>query len=113
MKRVNRVKKHQEFTDIIHQHNCVRGQLTNVYFSQRPERIARVGISVGKRNGGAVDRVKIKRQVRAICDEALPKDLPLDIIITIRPEYKPPMFDEIKKELFAAFKSIGEQNIEK
>ena len=113
MKRINRVRKHQEFTDIIHQHNCVRGQHTNVYCSERPERITRVGISVGKRNGDAVDRVKIKRQIRAICDEALPKNLPIDIIITVRPTYNPTLFSEIKEELFAAFKTIGEQNLEK
>lgn len=108
MKKLNRVHSHEEFSEIIHKRNCVRGEFSSLYWVKKETPSIRIGISVGKKNGGAVQRVRIKRQVRAICDEIFRTDYPFDLIIIVRPSYKPENRDAIKRELINALTQIGD-----
>lgn len=108
MKKANRVRKHEEFSEIIHQHNCCRGKLTSIYWLAKPEHSVRIGISVGKKNGGAVTRVRIKRQVRAICDELFATSDPYDVIIVVKPAYTPELREQIREEIREAIAKFGE-----
>lgn len=108
MKKQNRVHSHEEFSEIIHQHNCSKGQFASVYWVAKTEHRVRIGISVGKKNGGAVERVRIKRQVRALCDELFQTDYPFDLIIIVKPGYKPENRLAIREDLIQAITKIGD-----
>ncbi len=108
MKKRNRVCSHEEFSEIIHKLNCYRGKFSSVYWVRKDDKKVRIGISVGKKNGGAVQRVRIKRQVRAICDELFKTDYPFDLIIIVKPGYKPENRTEIREDLIQAIIKIGD-----
>ncbi len=110
MKKVNRVKKYREFKAIMDLRKFKRNEIYSVYFRNKQEDVARVGILVGKRNGNAVTRVKIKRQVRSIVDETL--DLPNDVydyIIVISKNYNVEEFAKNKSLLVTLLNSIKEK----
>ena len=64
MKKTYRVRKNKEFTRIIGERHSVASANFVVYFSLKKEKNCRVGISVSKKLGNAVERNKIKRQMR-------------------------------------------------
>ena len=110
MKKVNRVKKYREFKVIMDLRKFKRNEIYSVYFRNKQEDVARVGILVGKRNGNAVTRVKIKRQVRSIVDETL--DLRHDVydyIIVISKNYNTEQFAKNKILLVTLLTSIKEK----
>ena len=110
MKKVNRVKKYREFKVIMDLRKFKRNEIYSVYFRNKQEDVARVGILVGKRNGNAVTRVKIKRQVRSIVDETL--DLRHDVydyIIVISKNYNTEEFAKNKTLLVTLLASIKEK----
>ena len=59
-----RIKKNEEFSSIIALKKSKASDSFVVYFAPRKEDYSRVGISVSKKLGVAVDRNKIKRQIR-------------------------------------------------
>ena len=113
MKRINRVKKHQEFTNIIHKNKPIKSEHFVVYFQKKEENLTRVGIGVSKKNGNAVKRNRIKRQIRAITNSYLPLNTTYDIIIIVRTSYKTNEFANQANELIEIFKKIGDKKIEK
>ncbi|MBR4470427.1 MAG: ribonuclease P protein component [Erysipelotrichaceae bacterium] len=105
MKKAFRVRRNEEFSKIISKKHSVASAAFVVYHCDRQEDHARVGISVSKKMGNAVERNKIKRQlremVRAILDfETCPKDL----IIIVRKPYLERPFLQNKKDLETAIK---------
>jgi ribonuclease P protein component len=105
MQKQYRVRKNEEFSKIISEKHSVASAGFVVYFSDRKEEHARVGISVSKKLGDAVERNRIKRQVRemvkAVTDfETCGKDL----IIIVRKPYLERPFSENKKDLETAIK---------
>ena len=105
MKKAFRVRRNEEFSSIISKKHSVASAAFVVYCSERQEDHARVGISVSKKMGNAVERNRIKRQlremVRAILDfETCPKDL----IIIVRKPYLERPFSQNKKDLETAIK---------
>jgi len=112
MKRINRVRKHQEFDAIIKEAHFVKSPHFVIYFHKKEENLTRIGISVSTRNGNAVKRNLIKRQIRAIVASGYPLDLQLDIIIIARVAYNVDKFAETKSELMGLLAKIGDTNIE-
>lgn len=110
MKKVNRVKKYREFKEIMSLRLFKRNELYSVYFKEKTLKFARVGILVTKRNGNAVTRVKIKRQVRSIIDETLNfKDEKYDYIVAISKNYSTEDFNKNKTLLVKLLNSIKEK----
>ena len=110
MKKVNRVKKYREFKVIMNLRKFKRNELYSVYFKEKALEVGRVGILVTKRNGNAVTRVKIKRQVRSIIDEALDlKNEKYDYIIAISKNYSIDEFAKNKTLLVKLLNSIKEK----
>ena len=110
MKKVNRVKKYREFKVIMNLRKFKRNELYSVYFKEKALEVGRVGILVTKRNGNAVTRVKIKRQVRSIIDEALDlKNEKYDYIIAISKNYSIDEFAKNKALLAKLLNSIKEK----
>lgn len=110
MKKVNRVKKYREFKVIMNLRKFKRNELYSVYFKEKALEVGRVGILVTKRNGNAVTRVKIKRQVRSIIDEALDlRNEKYDYIVAISKNYSIDEFAKNKALLVKLLNSIKEK----
>ena len=99
MKKTHRILKAQEFQSIINKKKFVTSPSLVVYINERKENISRVGISVGKRVGGAVERNKCKRQLRMMLDEFITYEDPNDYIILARKDYFKYSYQENKKQL--------------
>lgn len=108
MKKVNTVKAHREFDRIIRHGRAIKSPHFSVYFVPSDLEHARIGVSVGKRNGMAVRRVLIKRQVRSIVDEADVLPVRLDLIIVVRPNYDPREFRGLREELLSSLSQMKE-----
>ena len=80
MKVENRVKKYSDFQKVINFGQIEKSETLTLYFLKNELDRTRIGISVSKKNGNAVIRNKIKRQIRAILAHELPEDLSLDLI---------------------------------
>lgn len=111
MKKTFVIKKYREYQEIIKEKRFKKTNGYTVYYQNTQNNITRVGILVGKRNGIAVTRNKIKRQVRMMLDELINYDLPLNIIIAISRNYDSNKFKENFDELGKIINSIkGEIN---
>lgn len=109
MKEINRVKKYREFKEILDLRNFKRNEIYTVYFRKNDFGYSRVGILVTKKNGNAVTRVKIKRQVRATVDSCLDyKNVSKDFIIVINKKYSVDEFNKNKDLLVNLINSIKE-----
>ena len=88
MKKENRIKKNEEFKEIIAKKNYITNSSFIIYFNPKAQDKCRVGISVSKKNGNAVVRNKIKRQVREMVHSNIDFDTcPYDYVIIIRKDY--------------------------
>ena len=100
MKKLYRVRKNEEFSKIIGDKKSVADGCFVLYFADKKQDSARVGISVSKKLGGAVERNKIKRQVREMVRLVLDFDnYPKDLIIIVRKDFLNKTFEENKKYL--------------
>lgn len=100
MKKKNRVKKSYEFQQLIHEGNKLVNQSFALYFKEKVEAEARIGITLSKKIGNAVERNLIKRQVRMMCQDLIPVDTyPNDLIVIVRFGYKDLSFSENKNNL--------------
>jgi ribonuclease P protein component len=106
MKKLYRVKKNREFTRIMHQKRFVSCAPFTVYYTPRVESISRIGISVGKKLGGAVVRNKVKRQVRMMVTHITGFDEKFDCIILVRMAYLKQAFADNERDLTKSFNTI-------
>ena len=68
MKKINVVKSNQDFNDIINNSKFVKNKYFVIYYRPNDLNRYRFGISVSKHTCNAVNRNKLKRQVRNILD---------------------------------------------
>ncbi len=107
MKEINRVKKYREFKEIFNHKKFKRNEIYTIYYQKNDVGFTRVGIHVSKKNGIAVKRVKIKRQVRAILDKYLEyQKHQLNLIVVISPKYNTDEFQKNEKLLYDLLKQI-------
>lgn len=99
MKRVNTVKSHREFDVIIRHGVKFRSEHFSLYVQHSDLGYTRIGLAVGKANGGAVRRVRIKRQVRAMLATRNDYSSSINIIVVIRPNYDETKFHANEQEL--------------
>ena len=89
MKKKNRVRKAQEFQTIIHKGQKYVCPSFVLYTTAKKEDEARIGISLPKKIGHAVDRNLYKRQVRMMCQDLVDfSSCPVDGVIILRFGYK-------------------------
>jgi len=108
MKKKFVIKKYSEFQEI--RKNC-KNKITSkftIYFKKNDYEYTRVGLIVGKKNGIAVIRNKIKRQVREILTKELDFKEKIDLIVVIKPTYNINEFSYNKEQLVSAIKYIKE-----
>ncbi|MDO4198597.1 MAG: ribonuclease P protein component [Erysipelotrichaceae bacterium] len=100
MKREFRIRKSKEFSLIIEEKHSVSSAAFAVYVSKRKEDHARVGISVSKKLGDAVERNRIKRQVRELAYALIDFENDIyDYVIIVRRSFLNNDFETNKKDL--------------
>ena len=110
MKKINRVKKYREFKEIMNLRKYVRNEYFTIYYRDKTQEYGRVGLLVTRKNGNAVARVKIKRQVRSIIDNAIDlKDLNKDLVVGISKNYDKENFLKSKTLLETLLNTIKEK----
>lgn len=106
MKKTNRIRKNEEFASIIDKRHSKASSSFVVYYNERSEDHARIGISVSKRLGNAVMRNKIKRQVRMMLQESINFNETLyDYIVIVRNAYLSKTYADNKKDLEKTIKN--------
>ena len=100
MKILNRIKKSEEIAATIHKGNSLRLPSFIVHFKNNNLTYIRVGISASKKLGNAVTRNRVKRQVRAMCDEIVDYNArSLDIVIVVKTQFLEMTFNDNKSQL--------------
>lgn len=108
MKKEYRIKKNQEFQEIIHRKQSVSNRCFVVYFRKNDCHL-RVGISVSKKLGNAVVRNKIKRQVRMMAQDVFDRKSGTDFIIIVRNNYLRNSYQDNLKELKYLYDKINKR----
>ena len=100
MKILNRIKKSEEIAATIHKGNSLRLPSFIVHFKNNDLAYTRVGISASKKLGNAVTRNRVKRQVRAMCDEIIDYNArSLDVVIVVKTHFLEMTFNDNKSQL--------------
>lgn len=106
MKKELRVKKSQEFQLIMKYKKFYASPTMTLYVAPKRETKNRVGISVGKRLGGAVQRNKVKRQVRMMVQKNFQFTENFDSIILIRPKFSEESYSINENYLLELIKKV-------
>lgn len=107
MRKELRVKKSQEFSEIMNYKRYYNSDVMTLYVKPKKEETNRVGLSVGKKIGNAVVRNKVKRQVRMMVQETYTFEENFDTIILIRKKFTEESYDSNKKVLEMLLKKVN------
>lgn len=100
MKLINRIRKNNDFGVAINNGHATRLPSYLIFKRETDLGYTRVGLSVSKKLGGAVIRNRIKRQVRAMCQDLIDfNKLSLDIVIIVKQPFLKKTFDDNKSQL--------------
>ncbi len=102
MKKKNIIKKYLEYKEILNLRKFKRNALFIIYFRKNDYGYTRIGLLVSKKNGNAVIRNKIKRQIRSMIDQLTDYTKNIDLIILISKNYDISKYNEN----FEIFKNI-------
>ena len=104
MKKSYRIKKESDFQRVFETHNSVANHKFVIYQMHKPNQPHfRVGISVGKKVGNAVQRGWVKRRIRQTLLEVKPElKQDVDFLVIARKSAADLSMKEIKKNLVHA-----------
>jgi len=88
MKRENRIRKNKDFKEIISKRKIVKSNELVIYYNKNNLSKTRIGISVSSKLGNAVIRNRIKRQIKAMINELIDLNKPMDYVIIAREGFK-------------------------
>ena len=106
MKKTYRVKRNIDFQAIIKQKKSVASRQFVLYYAKNDFNHYRAGVSVSKKLGKAVERNKIKRQVREMIYGIFEDQESSDYIVIVRNGYLSKSFDENKRDLAKLRKKV-------
>ena len=96
----NRLKKRKEFDYIYKKGTKVYGQHLCIFFVSSKASTPKIGISVGNKVGNAVVRNKIKRQLRHIMREFVPKMHNVNLVLLVYPEIVGTDFQHLRENVY-------------
>lgn len=99
MKKREIVRKNVDFNDIINTGKYLKNSFYNIYYKDGGNSYPKFGIAISKKFGNAVERNKVKRQLRSLIDKY--KNLfakPNNYIIMIRKGVKDISYSEMEDE---------------
>ena len=107
MKKINIIKKNEEFSRIIHNCRYIKNDLYVIYI-EKNENFDKYhfGISVSKKVGNAVTRNKVKRQIKDIIDKYIYQNN-FNCIIIVKKEISLSNYNEKKEKLFLVISLSG------
>lgn len=106
MKKINIIKKNEDFSRIINKRNYYKSFSYIIYIEKQEQNNCHFGISVSKKIGNAVTRNKIKRQIKSMIDKN--KYFPhYNIVIIVRNNYLKNNYVDNEKILFDSFNNFG------
>ena len=106
MKKINILKNSRDFDRIIKSNKPYKFKDYIIYIERNTNDLYKFGLSVGKKIGNAVNRNKIKRQLKTIIDK---KDYQnnFNCIIIVGKGINERNFEERKKNLFIALNNLN------
>jgi ribonuclease P protein component len=107
MKKINIIKKTQEFEKIIKNRQNYSNRFYVIYIIEKKEENYRFGISIPKKVGNSVTRNKIKRQIKSIIDNNINFNKNFDYVIIVRKEIINLEYAEKIKQLEILFEKIN------
>ena len=93
------LKRNEQIAKIIHLRKNIKNDIFVIYFDNNDQNHSRVCISVSKKNGIAVIRNKIKRQVREMVTDIFDFSLKYDFVIVVKTTFKENQFSVNKEKL--------------
>lgn len=113
MKKDYRVKKSQEFEQIIKNKSFIVSPGIVLYIRKKRENHARVGITVKKKIGNAVVRNKVKRQVRMMVSDIYDFNENFDSILLIKEKFLENDYNANKNILETLYNKAKQVKIDK
>ena len=107
MKAINRIKKSEDFAFAIKNGTAKRNESFSLHVVQNELGYSRIGISVSARLGNAVERNRIKRQMRMMCHEIIKLDEPYDILVIAKNDFLKHTYQENKNLLAELLSQTG------
>lgn len=105
MKKINIIKESRDFDRIIHNNKPYKYKDYIIYVEKNTNNVYKFGLSVGKKIGNAVNRNKVKRQLKYIIDQ---KDYQnnFNCIIIVGKGIKERTFEERKDNLLKSLENL-------
>lgn len=105
MKKANRLRKDRDFRRVYRRGRSLSNRYLVLIYKKNGLEDTRIGFSISKKFGKAVERNRIKRQLRSICREYLP-DLKrgYDMVFVVRAESKQADYNELKSAVYELLK---------
>lgn len=106
MKKLNIIKKNDEYTRIINNVTPYKNEDFIIYLEKTNDNTYHFGFSIGKKIGNAVTRNKIKRQIKTILDKKNYQNN-FNCIIMVRKGILDKSFSEKQQTMFEILSKIG------
>lgn len=106
--RSGRLLRHSDFERVYKQgRRHFSSHMTVFYLRRENEKGLRIGFTVSRALGGAVDRNRMKRRLREATRASWPaQDLPVDVVVNPKKSVLTANFEELQKEMAAAFEVV-------
>ncbi len=108
LSRAERLRRRSDYLRCYREGRRRHGELSILYSAPNELPHPRLGITVSKRVGRAVTRVRLKRRIREIYRRWSERSkLPaLDVVVHVKPPAANASFDQLNAELLAQFQSL-------
>ena len=113
MKKKYSLKRNEEIAKIVHKRRFVKNEMFVMYYQPNSDiNHSRICISVGKKNGNAVVRNKIKRQVREMITAIFDFERQCDYVLIVRAAFLENSFSTNKEKLNELYLKLISKNKE-